>query len=131
LSTSAKKEEGENLLIIEKYLKVYFTSLEQAVSGRPFPQNLKGSNIHRYFQLWEQAGFFEAIWAYALEEYDDLHGLDWEWQSLDGCITKAPLAQESVGKNPTDRGKKRYQTQLVNRGAWASHRDCSVWCKHA
>ena len=27
------------------------------------------------------------------------------WQGLDGCTVKAPLALESVGKNPTDRGK--------------------------
>jgi hypothetical protein len=26
--------------------------------------------------LWERAGFFEAIWAMALEEYDDLKGLE-------------------------------------------------------
>ena len=65
----------------------------------------QGSNVHRYFQLWAAAGFFEAIWAVGLYEYDELKGLDWEWQSLDGCMTKAPPAQESVGKNPTDRGK--------------------------
>ena len=31
--------------------------------------------------------------------------LDWEYQSLDGCQTKAPLGGEVVGANPTDRGK--------------------------
>ncbi len=71
----------------------------------------KGSNVHRYFQLWAAAGFFAAIWAAGLYEYDELKGLDWEWQSLDGCMTKAPLAQESVGKNPTDRGKNGDKTQ--------------------
>lgn len=65
----------------------------------------KGSNVHRYFQLWSSAGFFVAIWAAGLYKYDELQGIDWEWQSLDGCITKAPLAEESVGRNPTDRGK--------------------------
>jgi transposase len=64
-----------------------------------------GSNVHRYFQLWELAGLFEAICAAGLYEYDELKGLDWEWQSLDGRMTKAPIAEESVGKNPTDRGK--------------------------
>lgn len=65
----------------------------------------KGSNVHRYFQIWAASGFFEAIWAAGLYEYDELKGIDWEWQSMDGCMTKAPLAKESVGKNPTDRGK--------------------------
>jgi transposase len=115
-----------------KILEGIFYVLRTGCQWKAMPAEFgKGSNIHRYFQLWERAGFFEAIWAYALEEYDDLHGLDWEWQSLDGCMTKAPLAQESVGKNPTDRGKKRYKTQLINRGARASYSDCSIRSKHA
>jgi hypothetical protein len=35
-----------------------------------------------------------------------LAGLGWEWQSVDGSMVKAPLGQEAVGPNPTDRGKK-------------------------
>jgi hypothetical protein len=35
-----------------------------------------------------------------------MEGIAWEWQSLDGAMVKAPLALESVGGNPTDRGKK-------------------------
>lgn len=75
----------------------------------------KGSNVHRYFQIWSASGFFEGIWAAGLYEYDELKGLDWEWLSQDGCMIKAPLAQESVGKNPTDRGKKWNQTKRVVR----------------
>ncbi len=32
-------------------------------------------------------------------------GIAWKWQSIDGSMTKAPTAQESVGPNPTDREK--------------------------
>ena len=74
----------------------------------------KGSNVHRYFQIWSACGFFEGIWAAGLYEYDELKGLDWEWLSHDGCMVKAPLAQESVGANPTDRGKKRHQAARIN-----------------
>ncbi len=45
------------------------------------------------------------MWMISLLEYDELEGIGWEWQSVDGCMIKAPLALESVGKNPTDRGK--------------------------
>lgn len=38
-------------------------------------------------------------------KYDELEGIGWEWQSVDGCMVKAPLAREAVGHNPTDRGK--------------------------
>lgn len=65
------------------------------------------SAVHKYFLQWEEAGFFKALWQKGLMEYDEMEGIAWEWQSLDGALVKAPLAQESVGRNPTDRGKKR------------------------
>lgn len=86
----------------------------------------KGSNIHRYLQEWTNAGFFETIWALGLERYDELEGLGWEWQSLDGCMTKAPLARESVGRNPTDRGKNGYKTKLTGWRAWLTHSHCGI-----
>jgi len=69
------------------------------------------STVHRYFQYWTQVGFFETIWVLGLEAYDEMEGIAWEWQSLDGNLIKTPLALEAVGNNPTDRGKKRNQTQ--------------------
>lgn len=53
-----------------------------------------GSAIHAYFQEWVQTGVFHKLWRLALEEYDDLQCIDWEWQSLDGAQTKAPLGGE-------------------------------------
>lgn len=76
------------------------------------------SAIHARFLEWERAGFFEALWQAGLAEYDDLQGIAWRWQSIDGATMKAPLAQEAVGPNPTDRGKKRQQTASAGRCAW-------------
>lgn len=76
------------------------------------------SAIHHYFQQWRQAGFFLRLWQAGLAEYDDLAGIAWEWQSLDGTQGKAPLAQEAVGNNPTDRGKKRDQAQPSGGRPW-------------
>ena len=69
------------------------------------PQLAAGSTAHDYFQDWVARGIFEAVWAAALREYDELVGIDWRWQSLDGAMTKAPPGGEKTGKNPTDRGK--------------------------
>jgi putative transposase len=69
------------------------------------PELAPGSTAHDYFQHWVETGVFERLWNLALEEYDDLVGLDWEWQSVDGAMTKAPLGGEQTGKNPTDRAK--------------------------
>ncbi len=49
------------------------------------------SSAHRRFQEWVEAGVFSQLWALGLQEYDELKGLAWDWQSLDGAMTKAPL----------------------------------------
>ena len=76
------------------------------------------SAIHKHFQRWRQAGFFLALWRAGLAEYDEVEGIAWEWQSIDGTQGKAPLAQEAVGNNPTDRGKKREQAQFARGRCW-------------
>ena len=84
------------------------------------------SAVHKRFLDWEAAGFFEALWKAGLAEYDDLQGIAWRWQSVDGAMMKAPLAQLSVGPNPTDRGKKWEQASSPGRWAWrpaVAHRE--------
>ena len=76
------------------------------------------SSVHARFLEWEKAGVFEKLWAMGLAEYDEMEGIAWRWQSIDGAMMKAPLAQESVGPNPTDRGKKWEQTALARRRSW-------------
>lgn len=76
------------------------------------------SAVHRRFLEWQKAGVFEALWRAGLAEYDDLEGVAWRWQSIDGAMMKAPLAQEAVGPNPTDRGKKWKQATSVGRRSW-------------
>jgi transposase len=74
--------------------------------------------VHRRFQQWRAAGFFRRLWQAGLAEYDDLEGIAWEWQSIDGTQGKAPLALEAVGNNPADRGEKRHQTLFAGRRDW-------------
>ena len=76
------------------------------------------SAVHAHFQRWRAAGFFGHLWRAGLAEYDEMEGIAWEWQSVDGTQGKAPLAQEAVGPNPTDRGKKRHQTQPAGGRPW-------------
>ena len=74
------------------------------------------SAVHARFLEWEKAGMFENLWRLGLAEYDEMEGIAWRWQSIDGAMMKAPMAQESVGPNPTDRGKKWEQAPFA--GAW-------------
>jgi transposase len=58
------------------------------------------SAVHKHFQRWRGQGFFLALWQAGLAEYDEMEGIAWEWQSIDGTQGKAPLAQEAVGNHP-------------------------------
>jgi len=88
-------------------LEAIFYVLRTGIQWNALPKNFGSSSaIHRYFQFWCDQGFFKALWVAGIEHYDEVKGIKWEWLSADGCMTKAPLALETVGKNPTDRGKK-------------------------
>jgi transposase len=89
------------------------------------------SAIHAHFQRWQREGLFVKLWQAGLAEYDDMEGIAWRWQSVDGAMGKAPLAQQCVGANPTDRGKKRAQAQPVGRRAWRPAVDRRKRSQHA
>jgi transposase len=76
------------------------------------------SSIHKYFLEWKREGVFVRLWRKGLAEYDQMEGIAWSWQSIDGAMVKAPLALEAVGANPTDRGKKWDQAKSPRRREW-------------
>ena len=94
--------------------------LRTGCQWKALPKEVFGSPsaIHRYFREWEEAGLFLTLWKAGLAEYDEMEGIAWDWQSIDGAMTKAPLAQEAVGNNPTDRGKKRKQAASPGGRPW-------------
>jgi len=65
------------------------------------------SSAHRRFQEWTAAGVFQKLWVVGLEEYDELQGIDWSWQSMDGAMTKAPLGGGKNRPKPYGSGQKR------------------------
>jgi transposase len=93
--------------------------LRTGCQWKALPQEFGSSSaVHKHFQLWQQAGFFLKLWRAGLAEYDEMEGIAWNWQSIDGATGKAPLATECVGPNPTDRGKKWAQKKPVSGRAW-------------
>jgi transposase len=74
---------------------------------------VSSSSVHRYFLEWTRRGVFLQIWQNGLAEYNELKGISWSWQAVDGNLVKAPLAQEAVGPNPTDRGKNGSKIHLL------------------
>ena len=79
----------------------------------------RSSAIHTHFLRGAESGFLVTLWPAELAEYDEMEGISWKRQSIDGAIVKAPLAQETVGPNPTDRGKERKQATFVSRRPWS------------
>jgi len=69
-----------------------------------------GSTAHTRFQEWAAAQVFLKFWQYGLTRFDELKGIDWDWLSMDGAMTKAPLAGEKKRSQSYRSRKKRRQT---------------------
>lgn len=80
--------------------------LRTGIQWKALPRQLAASSTaHDRFQEWARLGVFQQLWELGLMETLSEERLQMEWMSVDGCMTKAPLGQESTGANPTDRGK--------------------------
>jgi putative transposase len=92
--------------------------LRTGIQWNALPRELGASStVHDRFQEWEQKGFFLKLWQAGLQEYDELEGIQWEWQAVDGAMTKAPLGKVATGANPTDHGKSGVKRSLLTDGA--------------
>jgi putative transposase len=47
------------------------------------------SSVHRTFQRWIRLGILDRIWALLVAECEELGGVDWQWQAVDGAMGKA------------------------------------------
>ena len=70
----------------------YFYVLRTGCQWNALPRSLGASRtLHDSFQEWRKAGVFKRMSIDGLLEYDKKTGIDWEWQAMDGVITKAAL----------------------------------------
>ena len=121
---------GRKALVPRRVLEAIFFVMRTGIQWKALPKEFgASSSIHRYFLFWCEAGVFEAMWRAGLEKYDEIQGIDWAFLSADGCMTKAPLALEAVGRNPTDRGKNGEQTPHTRRRARRTAGHCSDGCQ--
>ena len=81
--------------------------LRTGIPWNALPREMGAStSVYDRFRLWEREGVFERLWQAGLQEFDEVAGLDWQWQSLDGTQIKSPFGGESTAKNPVDRNKR-------------------------
>jgi transposase len=111
---------GRKPILPRQVLEAIFYVLRTGIQWKALPKVYgAASSIHQYFSEWAQAGFFRRMWQEGLLTYDELIGLGWEWQSVDGSMVKAPMGREAVGRNPTDRGGKKGRREVLR----SSHTD--------
>lgn len=105
-----KKKPGRPRMDDRKAMTAIFYVLRTGCQWKALPRSLGApSTVHDRFQEWQESGVFEKLWQAGLLEYDGRVGLDWEWQSIDGAMTKAPLGGKGTGPNPTRPGQVGHQ----------------------
>ena len=69
---------------------------------RALPRAVFGpwQTVYDRFAEWQRAGVFEAIWARCLQRYDRTQGIEWQWQSADGTMVRAPAGGKRRGAHP-------------------------------
>lgn len=88
----AKKKSGRPRMPDRQALNAIFYVARTGCQWKALPRSLGApSTVHDRFQEWTAAGLFAAMWRAGVLSYDELKGLDWEWQAADGAMTKAPL----------------------------------------
>src|SRR5712692_3590733 len=93
-----KDRPGRPRMDDRKAMNGIFYVLRTGCQWKALPKSLgAASTVHDRFQEWRRAGVFETIWKEGLLEYDARKGIEWEWQSMDTAMTKAPLGGEKYG----------------------------------
>jgi putative transposase len=106
-----KKKSGRPRMSDRQAMNAIFYLLRTGCQWNALPHSLGAySTVHDRFQEWREGGVFEELWREGLMQYNEQKGIQWEWQAMDGAMTKAPL------------GKKRWE-QRGNRGRHRTQSD--------
>ncbi len=91
-----KSQEGRPRTVdLKRITEGIFYVLRTGIQWQAVPRKQFGppSTVYYYFSQWVKTGVFKRLWQEALVVYDDLKGLEWTWQSVDGAMSKAPLGR--------------------------------------
>ena len=113
---------GRPPLPLRKVADGIFYVLRTGCQWKAAPREFgSGSSLHRYFQAWTKRGVFRQLWKWSLLEYDDLKGIQWDWQSMDGAMTKSPLGGEKNREKP--HGSRQARRQALPACRWRGDAD--------
>jgi putative transposase len=87
-----KDRPGRPRMDDRRAMNAIFYVLRTGCQWKALPRSLGASStVNDRFVEWRKAGLFERMWKESLAEYDERKGIEWEWQSMDTIMTKAPL----------------------------------------
>jgi transposase len=78
----------EHRTILNGILYVLRTGCQWKMLPREFGS---GSTAHAHFRSWVRQGVLGRLWKACLQEYDELKGIEWEWQAVDSATVAAPV----------------------------------------
>jgi putative transposase len=88
-----KSNAGRPLADPRACLNAIFYRLRNGGQWKSIPRCIAPpSTAHDFHQLCVRHGVYEELWRRGLVLYDKTKGIQWEWQSVDAAMTKAPLA---------------------------------------
>lgn len=118
-----RKKDGRPRMEDRQAMTAMVYVLRTGCQWKALPRSLGApSTVHDRFQEWREAQVFERLWQAGLLTYDTLKGLEWEWQAMDGTMTKAPLGGETGGQKPDRARQARDQTERADRRPWSAPR---------
>jgi len=88
---TAKQQDGRPRMDDRQALTASVYVWRTGCQWKALPRSLgAASTVHDRFQEWRQAQVCERLWQAGWLRDDELNGLDWEWQAMEGTMTKAP-----------------------------------------
>ena len=87
----AGRPRRDNRLLLDGLIWLARTGAQWSQVPREFGPK---STVFLRYSEWVATGALERAWAVLLREYDELIGLDWLWQTADGCMVKAPFGNK-------------------------------------
>jgi len=112
-----KPKGGRPLMPDKKAFYAIYYVLRTGIQWKALPRTLgAASTVHDRVQKWRDEGLFIDLWRLSLFIYDHMVGIKWQWQAMDGAMTKAPLGGDNTGPNPTDRAKSGTKRHLLADG---------------
>jgi transposase len=81
------------------------------------------------FQAWQRAGVCAQLWRTGVLAYDELQGLDWTGQAMEGAMPKAPLGGKSHRAHPDRPRPAGEPAESADRRARYSRGRGRGWCQ--